>query len=54
MHLYAPQSTVKIHGTPGYYGTIVGKTLQFIGTSNIHYDESVNPNAAPFVTVLVE
>jgi hypothetical protein len=37
--IYAPQSNVKVHGTPGFYGQIVGKTLSFIGTSNLHYDE---------------
>jgi hypothetical protein len=42
MHLYAPQSTVNVHGgnKMDFYGWIVGRTLSFLGKSNLHYDES--------------
>lgn len=40
-HLYAPQADIDIHGTPDFYGTMVGKTISFKGTSDIHYDESL-------------
>lgn len=42
MHLFAPQSTVRVYGSNNmhFYGRIVGRTLSFIGGSNLHYDES--------------
>ena len=53
MHLYAPTSTVRVHGTPGYHGWIVGKTLAFIGTSNLYYDDT-NKHNAKYLIRLVE
>ena len=42
VHIHAPLSDVKVHGGNNvqFYGWIVGKTLEFIGTSNLHYDDS--------------
>jgi hypothetical protein len=40
-HVYAPQSDVVIHGTRGYYGWLVAKKVTLKGTSDIHYDESI-------------
>jgi hypothetical protein len=50
--VYAPQSTVKVHGTPGFYGQIVGKTLEFIGTSNLHYDEDIKDRRGYTITLV--
>jgi hypothetical protein len=51
-HVYAPQSTVKVHGTPGFTGTIVGKTLEFIGTSKLHYDDSKDDKHAYHISIV--
>ncbi len=40
MELYAPQSSITIKGTATIFGSIVGKTVDFRGTADIHYDES--------------
>jgi hypothetical protein len=42
MHVHAPGSDVIVHGSANanFYGWIVGKTLDFKGTSNLHYDDS--------------
>ena len=42
MHVHAPGSDVTVHGSTNahFYGWIVGKTLAFRGTSNLHYDDS--------------
>ena len=45
-HVYAPQSPVTVHGTggsSGFFGTIVGKSLDVKGNSALHYDESGLP-----------
>jgi hypothetical protein len=52
-HIYAPDSTVRVHGTPGYYGTIIGKTLSFIGTSDLYYDDTIR-DMTPFGIRLVK
>lgn len=39
--LYAPEAAVKVNGTPDFFGALVGKTLEVIGTAAIHYDESL-------------
>lgn len=42
--VYAPQSSVTIHGTSsefGLFGAVVGRTLEVLGNSAIHYDESL-------------
>jgi len=52
-HIYAPTSTVKVHGTPGFYGWIVGKTLSFLGTSSLHYDNS-QKDIHPYSITLVK
>jgi hypothetical protein len=40
MELYAPQSNITIKGVSVFYGSMVGKTVNFQGTSDIHYDQS--------------
>jgi hypothetical protein len=50
--VYAPQSTVTVHGTPGFYGQIVGKTLTFKGTSNLHYDEDKKDRSGYTITLV--
>jgi hypothetical protein len=42
LHLFAPESDVVVHGGARmqYYGWIIGQTLCFGGSSNLHYDES--------------
>jgi hypothetical protein len=52
-HIYAPQSDVIIHGTPGFYGWLVGKTVTLKGTSKIHYDESIQ-DMTPYRISLVK
>ncbi|MGH7177871.1 MAG: DUF7305 domain-containing protein, partial [Tepidisphaeraceae bacterium] len=52
--VYAPESDVTIHGTPGFYGAIVGKSLDFRGTCDIHYDESSPPIDLPWKATLVK
>jgi hypothetical protein len=39
-HVYAPQSNVELKGTSGYFGMFVGKTMNMVGTSDAHHDES--------------
>jgi hypothetical protein len=39
-HIYAPLTKVTISGTPGFTGWIIGKELNFKGTSKLHYDET--------------
>ena len=55
LHLNAPQSAVIVHGgaNTNYYGWIVGKTLSFIGGSNLHYDETRN-DGEPYKISLVK
>ena len=52
-HVYAPQSDVTIHGTPGFYGAIVGQNLELKGVCNLHYDESAPPINIPRRSMLV-
>lgn len=52
-HVYAPGANVRIHGTPGFYGWIIGKSLDFLGTSYLYYDESRNQNN-PYTIRLVK
>ena len=40
MWLYAPQSNYRMNGGTNFWGSIIVQELSFIGTSNIHYDES--------------
>jgi hypothetical protein len=47
-HILAPLSDVNISGNPGFYGSVISKTLTVTGNSAIHYDESV-PEAGPVV-----
>jgi hypothetical protein len=53
MHLYAPQSAVTFTGTSDFYGWIVGKSITFKGTTNLHYDESLH-DTTPFTASLVQ
>lgn len=52
-HVYAPQSDIIMHGTPGFFGWLVGKTVTLKGTSDIHYDESIQ-NMTPYKISLVK
>lgn len=52
--LYAPQSAVTIHGTPGFYGSIIGKSIDMKGTAALHYDESLPGLPLPWRMILVE
>jgi hypothetical protein len=54
MELYAPQSPITVNGTPGFYGSMIGKSIDLIGTSEIHYDESMPNPYIPLKTTLVE
>ncbi len=40
LELYAPQSSVTIHGNGSIYGSIIGKTVAFEGDATIRYDGS--------------
>jgi hypothetical protein len=51
-HVYAPQSDVKVHGTPGFTGWIVGLSLTIDGTANLHYDGKNNPGQEYHVTLV--
>lgn len=53
MHLYAPQSAVTFTGTSDFFGWIVGKSITFKGTTNLHYDESLK-GTTPYKILLVE
>ena len=43
MDLYAPESAVFITAGVGYWGGLVGKTIDILATSFIHYDETLGP-----------
>lgn len=60
-HIYAPESDIRIHGTQdtfGLFGSVVGKTIDILGNSAIHYDGSnfMGGNSGPpdFYVELVE
>ena len=53
-HIYAPLSDVRLHGTPGFYGWVIGKTLEMLGNSEIHYDESIPMVSGPYTITLVK
>lgn len=55
-HVYAPESNTRYHGTNsgGFYGWIVGRTLDIKGNSALHYDETLPNDEGPFRTVLVK
>lgn len=40
--VYAPEAPVRIGGTAGYFGKVLGKTLLLHGTVKIHHDERVD------------
>jgi hypothetical protein len=54
MELYAPQSRVTVWGTPGFFGSIVGKTVDFRGDANIHYDQSNQTSVSDYKIHLVK
>ncbi len=37
----APDTEVRVSGTPDYYGIIMGRTMEVLGDTNIHVDEGV-------------
>jgi hypothetical protein len=57
-HIYAPGSAVKVHGNAdgvyGFWGSIIGKTLDITGGSELHYDETFVPEPETFTTHLVD
>ena len=55
-HVYAPEADVTIHGTSsefGLFGWVIGKTLDIMGNSAIHYDETLEHLNLPRRAVLV-
>jgi hypothetical protein len=40
--LYAPNADITITGNYDFNGSVVGNTVQFSGTANIHYDEALS------------
>ena len=52
--IYAPQSDVTVHGGTNinFYGQIVGKTLTFKGSSNLHYDEDIKDKRGYTITLV--
>jgi hypothetical protein len=56
MWLYAPQSTYRMNGGTNFWGSIITQELSFIGTSNVHYDESFGGSSGddPFTAVLIK
>jgi hypothetical protein len=54
-HINAPLSDVKLHGNPGYFGWLIGKTLTLDGTSDLHYDETLPQTSfVPYTVSLVK
>lgn len=39
--VYAPKSEVKINGTSGVFGSVIGKTIDISGTPFFHYDSTL-------------
>jgi hypothetical protein len=39
--IYAPQAAIEITGDSDYFGSMVGNSVKFTGTANIHYDEAL-------------
>ena len=54
MDLYAPQSAIQITAGLGYYGRIIGLSINILGTSLIHYDEALGPAGGPQHIMLVK
>lgn len=57
-HVYAPESDVRMHGTGngsfGFYGWVIGKTLEILGNTQVHYDETLPMSDLPIRTMLVK
>jgi hypothetical protein len=57
-HVYAPQSDVRMLGTGsgafGFYGWVIGNTLDITGNTQVHYDETLESGASPIRTMLVK
>jgi hypothetical protein len=52
--IYAPEATVQLKGNDNLFGAVVGKTLEVIGTSEVHYDEALGDETTwPEKVVLV-
>jgi hypothetical protein len=50
--VYAPNADVDLGGTPDFFGSLVGKTLELSGNAGVHYDEALgNNNGPPFAIV---
>lgn len=39
--VYAPESPIIVRGTHDFYGSIIGRSIRMVGTSDIHVDESL-------------
>jgi hypothetical protein len=55
-HVYAPQADVRMHGTGsfGFYGWVIGRTLDIKGNVQIHYDETLDTSQTAMRTMLVK
>lgn len=57
-HVYAPEADVRLHGTgqetANFYGWMIGKTLEILGNSEVHYDETLPMSDLPVRTMLVK
>lgn len=40
--IYAPDTAVTTQGNAGFFGAVVGRTLEVTGTGDIHYDEDLD------------
>ena len=54
-HVYAPEADVRMHGTNGFgfWGWVIGKTLDINGNTQLHYDETLPMTDVPVRTVMV-
>jgi hypothetical protein len=46
--IYAPQTDINIGNTGGFYGSAVGKTVNVGNNGQLHYDESLAQQSAPW------
>src|SRR5215207_9615146 len=50
--VYAPQSDITLSGNGAIYGSVVGKSVNMIGTSAIHYDLGLGGGGYGFASEL--
>jgi hypothetical protein len=39
--MYSPDVPISISGTAGIYGSVVGESIDQVGTGDFHYDEAL-------------